>query len=96
MLRSAIVLAGLMAAPALASSHFQAEPAVAPIVDRIVARDTIWNRNGPTFEAGKSNSRPAVVCAVFVKQVGALKSFRIAGAPIAADDLQKCNARARR
>jgi len=95
MLRAAIAALALVATPAFASSHYQARPAAAPLEDRIVVKNAVWKRSGGQFEAQKTNSRPATVCATLVKKVGALESFSIAGAPISADDLQKCNARAR-
>ncbi len=96
LLLSALFASSLFAAVPAAAAHYRAEPALAPMTDQIVLRDTVWQRNGGAFEAARSNSRPAVVCAVLAKQVGQLKSFSIGGAPIAPADLEKCNARATR
>lgn len=84
------------AAPALAAApHYRAEPAAAPAADRLVVRDTAWRCNAAACWAPAMNSRPALVCAALVRELGALKSFTVAGQPLPADALEKCNARAR-
>jgi hypothetical protein len=95
MLRPAILGFALFAAPALASSHYHAEPVAKPAAARLILRDTIWScgDNG-CAAATKSSSRPAIVCEVLVKEIGALRSFSIAGQPLSAEQLEKCNARA--
>ena len=76
-------------------AYYRAEPATAPTAERVVARDIVW-KCGPTgCVAGRSNSRPAIDCAGLARRVGALRSFSVAGAPLAAGQLEKCNARAR-
>jgi hypothetical protein len=96
---SALALAPLFAlafasAPALAASDYRAEPARAPAETKIVLRDTIWNCTDQGCAAPKSNSRPAIVCALLVKEVGQLRSFSVGGEAMPADQLEKCNARA--
>ncbi len=82
------------AAPALAS-HYQAEPAARPAQTKLVVRDTLWQcGDGGCASASKSNSRPAIVCAVLAKEVGALRSFTAGGRALSAEQLEKCNARA--
>jgi hypothetical protein len=93
MLRPTILALALVATPALAS-HYQAEPAAKPAAAKIILRDTIWSCTDAGCAAGRSNSRPAIVCEVLVKEVGALKSFSVAGRPLSAAELEKCNARA--
>jgi len=96
MLRIAIAsLLALTATPALASSHYHAQPQAAPEADRFVLRDTVWTCGEEGCAAGKSNSRPVVVCAVLAKEVGVLSSFSVGGEEISADELEKCNTRAR-
>ena len=95
MLRPAILCATLIAAPAFANSHYHAQPAVKPVMTKLVVRDTIWScGDGGCEAATKSGSRPAIVCEVLVKQVGALRSFTVAGQAITPEQLEKCNARA--
>ncbi|HEX8533266.1 MAG TPA: hypothetical protein VF662_03800 [Allosphingosinicella sp.] len=94
MLRTAILSLTLLASPAFAQSHYRAEPAAKPAVTKIVLRDTIWSCGDSGCSAGKSGSRPAIVCEVLAREVGALRSFSVAGQPIAPEQLEKCNARA--
>jgi hypothetical protein len=95
MYRPFILGLALIAAPAFASSHYHAEPAVKPAAAKIVLRDTIWScGDAGCASSSKSNSRPAIVCEVLVKQVGALRSFSAGGEPLSAQQLEKCNARA--
>jgi hypothetical protein len=85
----------LIATPALAGSHYHAQPLTKPAAAKMVVRDTIWScGDGGCAAAGKSGSRPAIVCEVLVREVGALRSFTVAGQPLSAEQLEKCNARA--
>ena len=90
-----ILLAGLafLSAPALASSHYHAQPA-GPAEARVVAKDVLWKCGDAGCAAGKSNSRPDVICASLARQVGKLSRFSVAGTEFTADQLEKCNARA--
>lgn len=94
---TAFLCAGLMVAaaagPAVAS-HYQAQPTVTPAKAKLVLRDIVWNCGDAGCAAGKSNSRPAIVCAQLARQIGTLRAFSVKGEPLAASDLQKCNARA--
>jgi hypothetical protein len=94
MFRTALVALALVSAPALATSHYQAEPAAKPSEAKLVLRDTVWKCGDAGCAAAKSNSRPTIVCAVLAKEVGALRSFSAGGKPLAADELEKCNSRA--
>lgn len=95
---SAFLAATLMvvaaAGPAIASPHYQAQPAVSPAKAKLVLRDVVWNCGDAGCAAEKSGSRPAIVCAHLAKEVGALRTFSVKGGPLAAGDLEKCNARA--
>jgi hypothetical protein len=87
--------AALVAASSAPAFHYAAEPVATPPAARFVIRDTIW-KCGPSGCVGsESNSRPAIVCAALVKEVGALRGFSAAGKPFAAEELEKCNASAR-
>jgi hypothetical protein len=85
----------LAATPALANSHYHAQPAATPAAAKLVLRDTIWSCGDAGCAAPtRSNSRPAIVCELLVKQVGALRSFSVGGEALSAGQLEKCNARA--
>ena len=95
MYQTLILGLALVGTPAVASSHYHAQPAAKPAAAKLVLRDTIWSC-GDTgcAAASKSGSRPAIVCEVLVKEVGALRSFTVAGQALSAEQLEKCNARA--
>jgi hypothetical protein len=82
--------------PAFAASpHYRAEPVTASAAERLVVRDLMWHCSGGACVAGRNHSRPAIICAALVREVGPLRSFSVAGSPLAAGELEKCNARAR-
>jgi hypothetical protein len=83
------------AAPAGVDPYYHAGPSAKPAQAKLVLRDTIWRCGDAGCSAGRSNSRPVVVCEVLVREVGKLDTFTVAGEALAADDLEKCNARAR-
>ena len=93
MFRAAIVALGLFAVPAFAA-HYEAKPAERPSAEKIVLRDLMWKCGDAGCAAGKSASRPAIVCAVLAREVGRLESFTVAGRPLDPASLEKCNARA--
>ena len=95
MFRAAILAFALTSAPALASSHYQAEPAAKPAQAKFVVKDTLWRCGDAGCAGGQGNSRPAIVCAALAKEVGVLRSFSAGGTALAAEDLAKCNARAK-
>jgi hypothetical protein len=85
----------LIATPAVASSHYHAQPVAKPAATKLVLRDMIWSCGDAGCSAAtKSSSRPAIVCEVLVKEVGSLRSFSVAGQALSAEQLEKCNARA--
>jgi hypothetical protein len=94
MVRFTILALAFAAAPALASSHYRAQPAASPAADKLVLRDTIWKCDESGCIGTKSSSRPAIVCAVLAKHVGKLRNFSADGQSLSAEDLEKCNARA--
>ena len=96
MIRAAILASALFAAPALAAPQFAAQPNTAPATTKFVVKDTLWSCGEAGCAASSSNSRPAVVCASLAKAVGALASFSVKGQALSADELGKCNARAKK
>src|SRR5690349_4667490 len=96
MIRSAILASALFAAPALAAPQFAAQPNTAPATAKFVVKDTLWSCGEAGCAAAASNSRPAVVCAALAKEVGLLASFSVKGESLNADELGKCNARAKK
>jgi hypothetical protein len=95
MFRTAIALFALAASTPAFTDHYQAQPSAVPGLARFVTKDVVWNCAGGGCTAGKSNSRPAIVCAALVRQIGPVSSFAAGGEALAPDQLEKCNARAR-
>jgi hypothetical protein len=94
-LRYAILSLALVSGPAFAAG-FQAETSTRPSQTRLVARDSIWRcTESNCVSTNETSTRPAIVCAALVRQVGALRSFSANGRAFGAEELQACNSRAR-
>lgn len=94
--RYALLVFALVAAPAFAAT-FQAAPAARPPQTQFVARDSVWRcAEAACVTTNVTLTRPAIVCAALAHQVGALTSFSVDGRAFAANELEACNARARR
>ena len=95
MFKAAILALAFVATPALSAPHYHAQPVVSPTATKIVLRDTMWKCSDAGCIGTRSSSRPAIVCAVLVRAVGTLRSFSEEGRAMSADELEKCNARAK-
>jgi len=84
---------GATAAP---SDVYAAVPAAAPTKTSFITRSTAWRLQNGTFVAAQAPERPAVLCELVVRQIGALTSFSVGGQPYDAEKLAKCNARAKK
>jgi hypothetical protein len=92
----ALLLIALAAGPAMANGvHYRAEPLIPPGAGRLVVRGLVWNCGPAGCVTGKSHSRPAIDCSALVREVGAVRRFTVAGRALAAEELEKCNVRAR-
>lgn len=94
MFKTALLAFALLSTPVLAAPAFQADPVAKPASERIVLRDTVWRCGDSGCAAGKSSSRPQIVCAILAKKVGSLRSFSAEGQALSQEELEKCNARA--
>jgi hypothetical protein len=92
MLHAFLILLSAAASPA---PGYQAVPETQPREARLIVRDQLWYCGGGSCRAAEGNSRPEIVCQSVAGELGRLRSFAVAGAPLAADKLEKCNARAR-
>jgi hypothetical protein len=63
--------------------------------DTIVVRDTLWKCAGTACVATKSTSRPEIVCATAARKIGKLEAFVANGESFTAEQLAKCNEKAR-
>lgn len=95
MFRFAVFALAFASAPAFAASQYHAAPVAPPGQERVVARDNLWRCGEAGCTTGRSGARPAIVCAMLVREVGALRSFNVQGRPFTAEELEICNRRAR-
>ena len=95
MFKTATLALALIATPALSAPHYRAQPAVSPAATSIALRDTVWKCSNSGCVGTRSNSRPAIVCAVLVRAVGRVSSFAEEGRAMPPEELEKCNARAK-
>jgi len=92
----AFLMIGAAAGPAMAAgSYYQAQLAAPPSAQRLIVRDLVWRCGDTGCTAGKSTSRAATDCAALVREAGAVLSFAVQGRALSAEELEKCNARAR-
>lgn len=94
---AAAALALAAAAPAIAQgASAVAVPVAQPAKPAaLVAGETLWSFNKAGYTASALTSRPAIACQQVVKKVGALSSFSVNGTALSADELAKCNAKAK-
>ncbi|WBY16647.1 hypothetical protein PF049_00300 [Erythrobacteraceae bacterium WH01K] len=70
--------------------HYRAE-LVQPTDKTVeIVRGTPWQCSGTVCVAPKAGSRPVNVCKAFARKVGEVASFTVAGEPLAADKMAKC------
>jgi hypothetical protein len=84
------------AAAAAPSNVYAAVPAAPSTKTAFITRSTAWRLQGNTFFAGQAPERASVLCELVVRQVGALTSFTVAGTAYDADQLARCNAKAKK
>ena len=97
-LAAAFVVGGTMiggTAHAQTGSHYVATPAQAPIKDKLITRETLWKVSGGNYVAARSTERDAFLCGAVARDAGALTSFTVGGQAFDADQLAKCNAKAK-
>lgn len=70
---------------------YRAELAAPAQPGKTIASGQVWSCNETACVSGKGTSRPAIVCARLVKQVGPVASFVADGKALKADALAKCN-----
>ncbi|MGN6499898.1 MAG: CC_3452 family protein [Tsuneonella sp.] len=86
--------AALTPAPAHAGetgAFYRAELAAPAAEARPIAAGVAWFCNDDSCAATKGTSRPVIVCARLVKEVGPVASFTAGGEALDAEQLAKCN-----
>lgn len=91
---SLFVGATAIAQPRTAGAYYTATMATPASAPRAVAGSLVWNCAGTTCSASRGTSRPAIVCARLVRELGPVTSFVANGQALEAADLQRCNAAA--
>ena len=93
----ALVTAALVApiARAAPADLYVAVPVTPSTKASFITRSTTWHLRDQAYVAGIAPERPAVLCELVVRQIGALASFAVAGKAYDADQLAKCNAKAK-
>ena len=84
-------LAPSPAGAAEAGPFYRAELAAPAAEARPIASGVAWNCTDTACAAGKSTSRPVVVCARLAKKVGPVASFVANGEVLDDQDLARCN-----
>jgi uncharacterized low-complexity protein len=93
-LSSAVLFVSATASIAQTGAYYSATPATAPTKASVITQGTLWKCTDGVCTAKKSTQRDSIMCELVAKQVGTLTTFTVAGAPLDADALAKCNARA--
>ena len=95
MLRAAILASAFLAGPAFAQSYYRAEPETRPAEARFLVRENVWRCDRDACQSARTAIRPAIACQALAREIGRLRSFSVEGQAFAAEELERCNARAR-
>ena len=76
------------------NGYYAATPVAKPSKTSFLTRETQWKWADGAYVAKKSPERDIVLCSMVAQRAGKLASFSVAGTPVAAEVLEKCNARA--
>lgn len=90
-----VPFAASVADAADASPYYAATPVAAPAKTMLITNGTVWKWTDTAFTANKGPQREGVVCEMIAQRAGKLSAFSVAGQPLDADALAKCNARAK-
>ena len=94
---AAVAAASLSTAGAYAQApggYYVATPAAKPTKTSFLTRETQWKWADGAFVAKKSPERDIILCSLVAQRAGKLTAFTVNGTAMAADALEKCNARA--
>lgn len=89
-------LFGATAAAAAAADTYVAVPTAPSAKASFITRSTVWRAREGGFVAGQAPERPAVLCELVAREVGTLSSFTVGGTAYDAEQLAKCNAKAKK
>ena len=69
--------------------------ALAPVTGTKISGETLWRCNATGCTAAAGTSRPAIICAQAARALGPLQSFSYRGTAFEAEELAKCNTKAK-
>ena len=99
MIRFALAAAALLTAGAATAqapmAYYVAVPVAAATKAQLMTHQTPWSLQNGAYLAARAPERDVTVCQLVAKDVGQLKSFEVAGKPLDADTLNKCNSKAK-
>lgn len=78
-----------------AGAYYTATLGEAAAATRTVAGGLVWNCAGTACTAPRGTSRPVIVCARLVRELGPVTAFSADGRALESADLERCNASAR-
>jgi hypothetical protein len=86
-------LLGATTAHAQNGPYYVATPVAAPSKSSVITRSTAWRVQGASLVAAQAPERPAILCQLLADRTGPLAGFSVAGKPVDAEALAKCNAK---
>ncbi len=99
MVRSALAAAMLLTAGAAGAqapiAYYAAIPVTPATRAQLMTHATPWSLRGGAYTADRAPERDVIMCQLVAKEVGQLQSFAVAGKPLDADTLGKCNSKAK-
>jgi hypothetical protein len=96
MLSAALIVGPTTPAFAASAGYHLVPEATSTTTETVVVRDVLWKCAGGACTAKPATSRPEIVCASAARKIGKISAFTANGAPFAADQLEKCNAKAKK
>ena len=88
-------MVGATTAHAQTAGYYVAVPVEQQAKDSLVTRETLWKLRGNAYVAARAPERDTYLCSAVVHTTGALSSFTVGGQAFDADQLAKCNAKAK-
>lgn len=71
--------------------YYRATLAAAATADRAIAGSVVWRCNDTSCTAPRGDSRPAIMCARLVREVGTVTAFAAGDRALTAEELARCN-----
>ncbi len=95
---AAFVLIGGVSTASFAAegSAYRLIPAAAiTAANTVVVNETLWKVSGEALVAKSATTRPAIACAQAARKIGKVESFSVNGEEFTAEQLAKCNEKAK-